>query len=194
MPNDDIPELTATERARWAALRAAIQDAAQALMTGADQEQVQAALKGVAAIDLDHARVRDALHVPDDPGEHAAALERILHRIPPGWGRWISCHAGWYPLIIRTDAFLDHIDADYELHQIKEKWGCLEYYAATAKGLDVEQAMRAVTDAARAESQRVCEMCARAGAPVERQAWIKTLCATCAAHYGFHRGSGGALP
>jgi hypothetical protein len=37
----------------------------------------------------------DALHIPADAGQHAAALEKILRRIPDGWGRWISHDSGW---------------------------------------------------------------------------------------------------
>jgi hypothetical protein len=70
----------------------------------------------------------DTIHVPEDAGEHADDLRRILSRIPPRWGRWISCASGWYPLIIELDKKLAEIFPDYELHQVKEKFGTLRYY------------------------------------------------------------------
>lgn len=72
--------------------------------------------------------MRDTVHVPEDAGEYAKDLERILLRIPDGWGRWISCDKGWYPLIIELDQKLAEIFPDYELHQVKEKFGTLRYY------------------------------------------------------------------
>lgn len=70
----------------------------------------------------------DTIHVPEDAGDHADDLRRILSRIPPRWGRWISCSSGWYPLIIELDKKLAEIFPDYELHQVKEKFGTLRYY------------------------------------------------------------------
>jgi hypothetical protein len=70
----------------------------------------------------------DEFHVPEDAGEYAEDLGKILKRIPPRWGRWISCDRGWYPLIIELDQKLAEIFPDYELHQVKEKFGTLRYY------------------------------------------------------------------
>jgi hypothetical protein len=67
-------------------------------------------------------------HVPEDAGEHAEDLIKILERIPLRWGRWISCGPGWYPLIIELDNKLAEIFSNYELHQVKEKFGTLRYY------------------------------------------------------------------
>lgn len=70
----------------------------------------------------------NTVHIPEDAGEHADGLRRILARIPENWGRWISCAAGWYPLVIELDQKLAEISPDYELHQVKEKFGTLRYY------------------------------------------------------------------
>ena len=65
--------------------------------------------------------------------EHAqdsinAAIAAILQRIPETWGREIRCEKGWYPLIISLDSELAAIYPDYELQQVKEKFGTLRYY------------------------------------------------------------------
>lgn len=72
--------------------------------------------------------VLNTIHIPEDAGEHADDLRRILARIPENWGRWISCASGWYPLVIELDQRLAKIAPDYTLHQVKEKFGTLRYY------------------------------------------------------------------
>ena len=73
-------------------------------------------------------QVLNSLHVPEDAGEWADGLERILRRIPDGWGRWIDVGKGWYPIIVALDAHLATIDPGYAVHQVKEKFGDLRYY------------------------------------------------------------------
>lgn len=70
----------------------------------------------------------DTIHIPEDAGAYADDIRKILSRIPPRWGRWISCAKGWYPLIIELDGKLAEIFPDYQLHQVKEKFGTLRYY------------------------------------------------------------------
>ncbi|MGP0100814.1 MAG: hypothetical protein ACLPUT_04220 [Solirubrobacteraceae bacterium] len=70
----------------------------------------------------------NAVHVPKDAGEHADALRGMLARIPDGWGRWISCDCGWYPLLVELDEQLRTLLPDYVIHQVKEKFGGLRYY------------------------------------------------------------------
>jgi hypothetical protein len=72
--------------------------------------------------------ILNTIHLPEDAGEHSDDLRRILARIPENWGRWISCASGWYPLVIELDQRLSEIYPDYELHQVKEKFGTLRYY------------------------------------------------------------------
>jgi hypothetical protein len=77
----------------------------------------------------DHAdALLNALHVPNDAGEHADALRGMLVRIPDGWGCWISCDRGWYPLLVELDEQLRTLLPDYVVHQVKEKFGGLRYY------------------------------------------------------------------
>lgn len=78
--------------------------------------------------DIDYQQLLNAVHVPEDAGEHAEALRGILLRIPDGWGRWISCDRGWYPLLVELDEQLRMLLPNYVLHQVKEKFGGLRYY------------------------------------------------------------------
>lgn len=77
-------------------------------------------------IDLD--AILNTVHVPEDAGEHEAGLRRIMSRIPERWGRWISCGKGWYPMLIELDEKLAEIYPDYQIHQVKEKFGTLRFY------------------------------------------------------------------
>jgi hypothetical protein len=70
----------------------------------------------------------NALHVPEDAGEHAEALRGMLVRIPDGWGRSISCGRGWYPLLVELDEQLRALLPNYLIYQVKEKFGGLRYY------------------------------------------------------------------
>jgi hypothetical protein len=99
----------------------------------------------------------NALHLLDDAGGLAADLERILRRIPDGWGRWIGCREGWYPLIVELDRRLADLDPGYHVHQVKEKYGTLSYYIQGAP--IVAAAMEALVDQAEAESAHICESC-----------------------------------
>lgn len=67
--------------------------------------------------------ILNAVHVPDDAGERAEALGRMLARIPDGWGRWISCSRGWYSIVVDLDEQLRALFPAYELQQVKEKYG-----------------------------------------------------------------------
>lgn len=56
------------------------------------------------------------LQIPVDAGECRSGIIELLSRIPAGWGRWISCDAGWYPLITELGAKLAEVDPDYGAH------------------------------------------------------------------------------
>ena len=116
--------------------------------------------------------------VPDDAGEYADGLAAILNRIPKGWGRWIDCGRGWYPLLVETDQRLAALDPAYEVHQVKEKFGGLRYYHQfVTEGSDSEAGWE-IEQEAENRSYTICETC---GAPGKSRddGWIRTLCDEC---------------
>ncbi|OBI39699.1 hypothetical protein [Mycobacterium colombiense] len=132
--------------------------------------------------------VRTALHIPANAGEHAAAIEAILRRVPDGWGRWLSVDAGWYPLVIATDRRLAEIDPGYVVHQIKEKFGTLRYYCAAGSDdprREVLDALDAVTEEAERFSALTCERCGDPGILRRTRYWAKTLCTPCGDGLGY---------
>ena len=141
---------------------------------------------------MEYREFRDDPHLPEDAGEYADDLREILDRIPIGWGKWISCDKGWYSIIVDTNRKLRYMHPDYEIHQIKEKFGALRYYWGI-KGEDPEWSalpdsecntifdiMMDISAAADNKSAYICEICGGFGRTRDRRGWYKTLCKTCA--------------
>jgi hypothetical protein len=176
-------ELSETEKAQGRALRSATAEWGAAVRSGDPDERRAAGEQFFQLMGQYDPGTRDKIHAPDDAGEHRDALVRIMRRIPNGWGRWISCDAGWYPIICQLDEQLAAIDPTYSVHQVKEKFGTLRYYYATsdAVGDDARAQMRELVDAAEGSTEITCEKC---GEPGElhrsRSSWMKTLCGPCA--------------
>ena len=186
----DVPEPTEVERMRWRALESDMAAMGEGLRNGsATPDDVDGAFARLMSSDIDWKTYRNALHVPADAGDNAGAIEAILRRIPDGWGRWLSVDAGWYPLVIATDALLAGLDADYRVHQVKEKFGTLRYYywpSSEAVSLETQDAMDAITDGAERASAITCERCGATGFLHQaRRHWVKTLCVPCADSLGY---------
>lgn len=184
-PSPDL--LSETEHAQLRATRSATADLRDALDSG-DAEGRTAAfgqlMQTLSNIDFDE--TRDKLHIPDDAGPYREGLIRILRRIPPNWGRWISCDRGWYPIICELDQKLAAVDPNYTLHQVKEKFGGLRYYVHTELGDEVRDRMWALIREAETRCEATCELCGEPGARhTNGRSWLKTLCPACAAAEGY---------
>lgn len=152
-------ELSAVPQERWDALKDAVNEVAG---TAGDTDGFVAAFAAMRQVGqgIDVQEVIDALHIPEDAGEYADALRRMLMRIPKGWGRWISCSRGWYPIIVELDEQLAALFPTYEINQVKEKYGGLRFYwevnetltdpadSAPNRPVLSEQATKEETDAA----------------------------------------------
>jgi hypothetical protein len=74
MDGRDISELSPTEKARWIAVTSALRGMAESARDGSlDAEGAEATLGQIRQIELDMARIRDSLHVPEDAGAHRSA-------------------------------------------------------------------------------------------------------------------------
>ncbi|WP_202972656.1 hypothetical protein [Tsukamurella tyrosinosolvens] len=56
------------------------------------------------------------------------AVEGVLARFLPGACAALEVGRGWYSIIVDLDRDLGAIDPDYQLVQVKEKFGGLRYY------------------------------------------------------------------
>lgn len=108
---------------------------------------------------VDPKKMLGALFIPKDAGDHAAGLEAILRRIPDGWGRWIRCDKGWYPIIVALDEKIAAIAPEYEVYQVKEKFGTLRYYCSC----EGEAAVYTLITEAERQSSTTCEACGTPG-------------------------------
>ncbi len=110
---------------------------------------------------------RESVHVPKDAGEYTDRHVKIMMRIPDGWGRWISCDRGWYPIIIGVDRRLAELDPNYTVHQVKEKFDGLWYYYEPTDSVDgtaLRKMSEIVAEAeAEAEAEVAGETCERCG-------------------------------
>jgi RNA polymerase-binding transcription factor DksA len=152
--------------------------------------------------DVDYQQSLNAMHVPEDAGEHVDALRGILARIPDGWGRWISCSRGWYPLLVELDEQVRALLPNYVIHQVKEKFGGLRYYwepgeeardpsdpggdavvggeAAVAERERRIELAQQLVDSAERRAGGTCELCGAAGQLHRTRAGrYKTLCQDC---------------
>lgn len=175
----DFPQ---PDEQREKALRAAIDDlAAAAFDADSTEDEIAAAIEAVRQVPVHAQRMLNALRVPDDAGQYEPALRSLLARIPDGWGRWIGCGPGWYPILARLEERLHQIDPDYEVHQIKEKFGTLRFYWASR---NLNAGEMAVAEA-ESESARTCERCGSPGLLRKRNGWLRTVCDDCAKTGGY---------
>jgi hypothetical protein len=96
---------------------------------------------------------------------------------------WYGCIApdGWKDIILKADEMFAFIDPDYEIHQIKEKFGTLRYYFATTKKYETIEydIMEAIERWAESCSASTCESCGKYGQIRNDTYWIVTLCEDC---------------
>jgi hypothetical protein len=133
-------------------------------------------------------------------GEGADGLSGLLTHFASGWDAHVGCGRGWFPLLSRTHEQLQDICPDYEVHQVKEKFGTLRLYAHIPPGSAVvrdpnypaiRDAFFAAVQDAEYASGTICEGCGNMGRLMRRQqgGWFKTLCSSCAADSGYIEGS-----
>lgn len=88
-----------------------------------------------------------------------------------------DCGRGWYPLIEETldkiEALLPE-DSDFEILQVKEKWGMLEIYTNWSTD-EIDD----IITSAREKSIKICEACGAPGNLMVNNGWYVTLCAEC---------------
>ena len=94
---------------------------------------------------------------------------------------WYGCIApdGWKDIVLKADEMFAFIDPDYEIHQIKEKFGTLRYYFGTTKtGVELE-IMYAIERWAESRSEHTCERCGKFGELRTETYYIVTMCDDC---------------
>ena len=118
--------------------------------------------------------------------------KRIFDRIPKGWGYWISCDSGWFDLIDDLDKKISYLAPNYEIHQVKEKYGTLRFYVGgPANSKEAAEIIDDLISYAQHLSSVICEVCGAArygrirtryddSVKTRGTGWYKTLCNDCA--------------
>ena len=85
---------------------------------------------------------------------------------------------GWQALIEQLHADLLAIAPDYQIAQIKEKFGGLRYYVdcTPEQTWAITEQMDGLINAAEAKSVTICEVCGKPGTLQVERSWMKTLC------------------
>lgn len=102
----------------------------------------------------------------------------ILDRIPSRWGKHVDVNPGWADLVLELNERLAMLVPDYEVHQVKEKFGGLRYYVE----IDYDNCAYADFDRliqeAESASLRICDKCGEPGSIVNTSPyWVATRCA-----------------
>lgn len=96
------------------------------------------------------------------------------------WLERLHVGSGWWPLLADTHRQLSEVWPEYEIAQVKEKWGGLRIYlryplSEPGEASELPVACEPILEAAEAKSMLTCEFCGQPG--VRRDSgWIKTLC------------------
>ena len=91
-------------------------------------------------------------------------------------GGYISAPDGWLELVKECDELLAHLDPDYRIIQIKEKFGMLRYYFVSQVPNPAGRIMRIIANDFEQRSASVCQECGEPGKAVEIRNWYYTLC------------------
>jgi NAD(P)H-flavin reductase len=85
---------------------------------------------------------------------------------------------GWHELIRTLEENLNKIDPEFELQQVKEKFGGLRYYAQTSGETGAYDSFHQLISLAEEASFHLCEVCGEPGECKATRQWLKTLCET----------------
>lgn len=112
-------------------------------------------------------------------------LTPILNRIPGNWGKWIDVGRGWYEIVINLNKAIGELYPDYEIQQVKSKFGSLRYYCEYEELGEVDALIRAAEET----SLTTCEICSSTTGVTTanhraKGYWIETLCAICSEKEG----------
>lgn len=109
----------------------------------------------------------------EDPPE----VQRIIDRFAPNWPPIIEVSSGWFPLLVELDQILASLAPDYNVQQIKSKFGSLSFHASPSEDpYDYNEEFHEAIRAAEWRSIKTCEEC---GAPAKQyviRMWVMTLC------------------
>jgi len=104
-----------------------------------------------------------------------AAVEMLKEKIVPEYWKSIDVDEGWYQLVIDCDRELTQIDPNYQIAQIKQKFGGLRYYFQPSLP-NTYKAMNEVVTKYETIAAVTCESTGKTGALMRsKSGWYRTL-------------------
>lgn len=113
----------------------------------------------------------------DDAG-YDALVERLISRLPddPMYPRYmVSLPRGWADLVDELDRTLAEAKPNYELGQVKEKFGGLRFYTNEVGDDWFREVGYGLIRDAEAKSFEICDECGEPG-KLREGGWVRTLC------------------
>ena len=102
-------------------------------------------------------------------------VEALKKKIVPEYWKSIDVDEGWYQIVVDCDKELTAIDPNYQIFQIKQKFGGLRYYFQPSQS-DTSKAMNEVVSKYEAIAARTCEATGGPGVLMKSiGGWHKTL-------------------
>ena len=102
-------------------------------------------------------------------------IEELKKKIVPEYWKTIDVDEGWYQLIVDCDKELTAIDPNYQIFQVKQKFGGLRYYFHPSQS-DTSKAMSEVISKYEAIAAQTCEATGKPGVLMKSiGGWYKTL-------------------
>ena len=117
-------------------------------------------------------------------------IEELKKKINPDYWKSIDVDEGWYQLVIDCDKELTEVDPNYQIYQVKEKFGGLRYYTKQSNPDDKAMSERIAGIIAKYEdiASKTCSATGEPGVLMKSiGGWYKTLNPEYAAenlHYG----------
>jgi hypothetical protein len=105
-------------------------------------------------------------------------VEALKEKISSSFGKHIDVDEGWYQIVVDCDKELTGVDPNYQIYQVKEKFGGLRYYAKPSNLDDKHTLIRIgnIISKYEAIAARTCEATGQSGVLMKSvRGWLKTL-------------------
>ena len=105
----------------------------------------------------------------------AEVLKEVIFRnFKKGWEKEIRCEDGWIQIIAECHSDLSTLDENYEIFQIKQKFGTLRFYCETHKP-ELRKQFVSIIDKYEKRSARTCEKSGGKGVLMKKDGYYQTL-------------------
>ena len=98
-------------------------------------------------------------------------IEELKKKIVPEYSKSIDVDEGWYQLVIDCDRELTGVDPNYEIYQVKEKFGTLRFYY-----IGGDNRITPIVDFYESYTQYICENCGSTVDVGSTSGWIRNVC------------------